>query len=144
MSIEDREIYAELKDLEDFGCFLIPESWYKEFNIEKPKEETISEFMRSGYTAKCAYKYKNLPPIIHSVPQDNGRLAVVPEIFIPELSVTQRPFILAEGEPFPSILPGLRVLNLKDEEVQAESLDQKQIEQECEQLEQTLPLDPQQ
>ena len=69
---DDETMYSLMKDLDDFDCFPIPETWYKRFGI-KPREAVgPREFIESGYTLKCAYGPKDLPPVIVDKPQRDG------------------------------------------------------------------------
>lgn len=107
MSVEERALYAELKELPDFANYPIPLSWHKEFNIPLPKVCSLPDFIKSGYTTKIAFEPKNLPPLIINKPQQNGKLAVVPHFDVPEVITTTRPFTIEEGEFFPAVLPSL-------------------------------------
>lgn len=112
MSVEDRALYEEMKDIADFENYPIPESWYREFNIKRKPADSVSEFIKSGYTTEIAFEPKNLPPLIINVPQQDGKLWTVPEFIEPEVSMTVKPFELAEGESFPAVLPGLRAVEV--------------------------------
>lgn len=79
MSVEERQLYQELKELSDFDCFPLPRAWYKEFGIPFPQPLTTSEFMKSNYTSLRQFEPKSLPPLIFNEPQDNGRLLIVPK-----------------------------------------------------------------
>lgn len=101
-------LYNELKDLPDFDCYPIPTHWYKKFGIPPRNPLPVSEYIESNYAMKMAVAPKQLPPIIISEPQQNGKLVVVPDEPLPPVEVVTRPFELKEGEPFPAVLPFIR------------------------------------
>lgn len=88
---DDETMYSLMKDLEDFECFPIPESWFKKFGI-KPREAVgPREFLESGYTLKCAYGPKELSPVIIDTPQRDGiTWPLIEEAPIP-VEVIERP-----------------------------------------------------
>lgn len=129
MSVEERALYAEMKDLPDFLNYPLPQSWYKEFGIPQPTVCSLPDFLKSGYTTRIAFEPKNLPPLIINKPQQNGKLAVVPHFEVPEVSTTTRPFALAEGEDFPAVLPALVIEEAEETALspcQTECLEQKE------------------
>lgn len=106
--IDDETLYNLMKDMPDFACMPIPQSWYKKFGIPPRNPIGVKEYIESGYAMKRAIEKKDLPPLIIDTPQQGGKLA----IFIPEekiqVDVISRPFVLEENTPFPAILPSLR------------------------------------
>jgi hypothetical protein len=105
MSVEDRQLYEEMRQLSDFANYPIPESWYKDFNIQRNPVASVEEFLKSGYTEKIAFQPKNLPPLIINVPQQNGKLVVVPDFDVAEVKTFTRPFDSTQN--FPTVLPAL-------------------------------------
>jgi hypothetical protein len=131
MSVEDRQLYEEMRQLSDFASYPIPESWFKDFNIPRNPVSTVEEFLKSGYTERIAFQPKNLPPLIINEPQQNGKLVVVPDIEVPEVLTITRPFDSTEN--FPTVLPFLT----EERAFLAESL---RCTQDQEHLEQQNPL----
>lgn len=65
----------------------------------------MKEFIASGYTLKCAYAPKDLPPIVIDKPIKDGLLVeVAPPEEIP-VEVVSRPFT---EENVPMVLPSLK------------------------------------
>ncbi len=106
--MDDEVMYDLMKDMPDFDCMPIPQSWYKKFNIPPRNPVTVREYIDSGYAMKRAIEKKDLPPLIIDTPQQGGKLA----IFVPEekvqVDMISRPFVLDPDTPFPAILPSLR------------------------------------
>jgi len=106
--IDDETMYNLMKDMPDFDCFPIPQSWFKKFGIPPRNPVSVREYIESGYAMKRAIEKKDLPPLIIDTPQQEGKLA----IFIPEekvqVEIISRPFVMDENTPFPAILPSLR------------------------------------
>jgi hypothetical protein len=103
MSVEERQMYEEMRELPDFDSYPIPESWYAEFKIPRNPVSTVEEFLKSGYTAKKAFERKNLPPLIIIAPQKNGKLVTVPDFQVPDVKTFTRQFDSSEN--FPTVLP---------------------------------------
>jgi hypothetical protein len=101
---EDKMLLDELKQLPDFSCYVLPATWYRKFNLTPPGPVAPREFMESNYTMKCAVAPKDLPPIIISKPQQNGKLyEMAPEEKV-DVEVRSRPYTLTET---PNTLPSL-------------------------------------
>lgn len=104
---EERQLYEALKQLPDFECFPIPQSWFKKFNIPPRNPMSVREYIHENYAMKMAVAPKDLPPIIIDEPQQGGKLVEVPAVEDIPVEVISRPFEWKEGEPFPAILPSL-------------------------------------
>lgn len=105
---EERELYEALKNLPDFDCFPIPQSWFKKFNIPPRNPVGVREYIHSNYAMNMAVAPKQLPPIIIDEPQQGGKLV---EIAPPEevrVELISKPFEWPEGKPFPAVLPSLK------------------------------------
>lgn len=105
---EERKLYEALKELPDWECFPIPQSWFKKFNIPPRNPIGVREYIHSNYAMEMAVKPKDLPPIIIDEPQQGGKLVEVPKAEEVPIEVVSRPFELPEGKPFPAILPSLK------------------------------------
>jgi len=107
MSITEKEevelLYA-LKQLPDFDCLPLPDSWYDKYKIAKPRAINPREFMESNYAMAIAMAPKDLPPLLIDEPQQNGKLVVVPDEPMPHVEVRSRPFEWDQTKPFPAIL----------------------------------------
>lgn len=104
---EERKLYEALKDLPDFECFPIPQSWFKKFNIPPRNPVSVRDYIHSNYAMNMAVAPKDLPPLIIDKPQQNGKLVeMAPAEEVP-VEVVSRPFDWPEGKPFPAILPSL-------------------------------------
>jgi len=103
--MDEQELYIAMKSLPDFDCWPLPHTWYTKFGIPLPTVIGPKEYMESGYTTKCTYEMKKLPPLILNEPQDGGRLVIVPETVPVEVSTTQVPFDCPGI--FPAVLPSL-------------------------------------
>ena len=105
---EERDLYEALKDLPDFDCFPIPQSWFKKFNIPPRGVVNPREFIESNYTMKMSIAPKDLPPLIINEPQKDGKLfPLIAEEPIP-VELVSRQFELKDGEIFPAVLPFLK------------------------------------
>lgn len=112
---EERQLYEELRKLDDFDSWPIPARWFTAFNIPPRKTISPAEYMRSNYAMKCAFRPKNLPTLVIKEPQQNGKLVVPhPPENIP-VEVIQKPFELTE---IPDVLPTLQIVK---DEVKGES-----------------------
>ena len=105
---EERRLYEAMKDLPDFECFPIPQSWFKRFNIQPRNPVSVKEYIHSNYAMEMSLKPKDLPPIIIDKPQQDGKLVEMVKVDEPVVEVISRPFELKEGEMFPAILPFLK------------------------------------
>lgn len=102
---EDKALLDELRKLPDFSCYVLPATWYKKFGLEPPGPVGPREFIESNYTMKCAIAPKDLPAIVISKPQQDGKLVeMVPPEKI-DVEVRSRPYTLTET---PNILPSLQ------------------------------------
>ena len=93
-----------LKAQPDFDCLPIPAYWFKKYNL--PPREAVGprEFISSNYAMKKANEEKDLPPIIISEPQQNGKLwPVLPPENIP-VEVVSRPFDWDSSKIFPAVI----------------------------------------
>lgn len=128
MSVEERALYEEMRQLPDFSSYPLPLSWIKAFNLPEPTICSVPEFIKSGYTNRRAWEHKTLPPLIINKPQQNGKLVVAPEADKTEVTITSQPFIQKEGELFPVILPSLVIAEDEEKDecpCQTECLEQK-------------------
>jgi hypothetical protein len=103
---EDVAIYEALRDHPEFRNFPLPASWFAKFNIPALEIQTTKEYLNSRYTVKCALAEKDLPPLDICVPQDGGRLCVVPVEEPIKVETIQRPFVHPDG--FLATLPSLQ------------------------------------
>jgi len=107
MSITEKEevelLYA-LKQLPDFDCFPIPESWYKKYHLAPRGVVNPREFMASNYAMDKALEPKDLPPIIIDEPQQDGKLVQFVDEPPPPVELRSRPFEHDPSKPFPAIL----------------------------------------
>ena len=107
MSITEKEevelLYA-LKQLPDFDCFPIPESWFKKYNLAPRGVIAPREFMESNYTMSMAVAPKDLPPLIIDEPQQGGKLVRFVDEPPPPVEVRSRPFEWDNTKPFPAVL----------------------------------------
>jgi len=107
MSITEKEevelLYA-LKQLPDFDCFPIPESWFKKYNLAPRGAIAPREFMESNYTMSMAVAPKDLPPLIFDEPQQGGKLVRFIDEPPPAVEVRSRPFEWDNTKPFPATL----------------------------------------
>jgi hypothetical protein len=104
---EERKLYEALKELPDFDCFPIPQSWFKKFGLPARNPISVREYIHSNYAMEIAAKPKDLPPLIIDEPQQGGKLVEVPAFEEIPVEVVTRPFELPEGKPFPAVLPSL-------------------------------------
>jgi hypothetical protein len=104
----EKELVEALMQLPDFDCLPIPQNWFKKYNIPARGVVNPQEFMESGYTMKLAIATKDLAPLIIDKPQQNGKLVPLVEPEIIPVEVVSRPFVLKEGDSFPSVLPFLK------------------------------------
>ena len=116
-SMTDEELYNAMKDLPDFDCYPIPQSWFKKFNLPVRNPITVREYIESGYAMKMAVAPKDLPTLVINEPQQNGKLVKMVEEEPVKVDLISRPFELKEGEMFPAVLP-----SLKDPELLLQSL----------------------
>ena len=105
ISPDEQSLYDELKQLPDFDCLPIPQTWFKKFGIPPRNPISTREFLESQYTMKCAWSPKDLPPLIINTPQQNGKLVVVPEHEEVTHTIISKPFEMPEV--FPAVLPSL-------------------------------------
>jgi hypothetical protein len=98
---DDTLLYESLKDLPDFDCFPIPNSWFKKFNLPPRNPESVKDFFRSGYTMKCAMAPKDLPPI--EVKNDGIIRNFPPPEPLPKTDVLSRPLEGPIGMTLPSL-----------------------------------------
>lgn len=106
---EEHAIYLSMRDLEDFSCFPLPQTWYKKYNIEQPGLINPREYMESNYALKMQFAKKDLPTITRGPLKDEeGNIRLLPFLDPPKIEVETitRPF-RKEGEFNPDILPGL-------------------------------------
>ena len=101
---EDKALLEQLKQLPDFECYVLPATWYRKFGLEPPAPVDTRSFMESNYTMKCAIAPKDLPPIVISKPQQNGKLVEMAPPEKIDVEVRSRPYTLTET---PNILPSL-------------------------------------
>ena len=95
-TIDEDALYNELKDLPDFLNLPLPARWFKKYNIPPIEAGTTKEFLESGYTLKCMFAPKDLPPLIINEPvrdlSGNIKLAkLLPPEEI-EVKVISRPY----------------------------------------------------
>ena len=102
---DEKHLLEQLKQLPDFSCYVLPASWYRKFDLTPPGPVGPREFIESNYTMKCAVAPKDLPPIVISKPQQDGKLYEMAPPEKIDIEVRTRPFELAE---IPSILPSLQ------------------------------------
>jgi hypothetical protein len=102
---EERMLLEELRKLPDFSCYVLPASWYKKFDLTPPGPVGPREFIESNYTMKCAVAPKDLPAIVISKPQQDGKLYEMAPPEKIDVEVRSRPYTLTET---PSILPSLQ------------------------------------
>lgn len=105
---EERQLYEALKQLPDFECFPIPQSWFKKFNIPPRNPVPVREYIHSNYAMNMAVAPKDLPPIIIDEPQQGGKLVEVAPPEEVRVELVSKPFDWPEGKPFPAVLPSLR------------------------------------
>lgn len=95
-TIDEDALYNQLKDLPDFLNLPLPARWFKKYNIPPIEAGTTKEFLESGYTLKCMFAPKDLPPIIINEPvrdlSGNIKLAVVHEPEKIDVQVISRPY----------------------------------------------------
>jgi hypothetical protein len=104
LQMDEQKLLDELKQLPDFSCYVLPATWYKKFGLTPPGPVAPREFMESNYTMKCAIAPKDLPTLIISKPQQDGKLYdMFPEEKV-DVEVRNRPYTLTET---PNILPSL-------------------------------------
>lgn len=103
----DEEMYAMMKDMPDFECMPIPQSWFKKFHIPPRNPVPVREYIHSNYAVVMAQKRKDLPLLSIDEPQQNGKLLdfVPPEEI--KVEVISRPFVMPENGRFPDVLPSL-------------------------------------
>ena len=102
---EDKALLDELRKLPDFECYVLPATWYRKYGLTPPSAVAPREFMESNYTMKCAVAPKDLPPIVISKPQKDGKLyEMAPEEKV-DVEVRSRPYTLTET---PNTLPSLQ------------------------------------
>jgi len=123
VSQEEIDLYTLLKDLPDFDCYPIPETWYKRFDIPPRDPTSLREFLASGYSMKCATEMKDLPMLRINKPQQNGKLAVVPDFEPIHVETVTKPFEIKQGDEFPHVLPSLLTEQSSAIEPQVESHD---------------------
>lgn len=102
---EDKTLLDELRKLPDFQNYVLPASWYKKFELTPPGPVGPKEFIESNYTMKCAVAPKDLPPIVISKPQQNGKLVEMAPPEKIDIEVRTRPYTLTQT---PNILPSLQ------------------------------------
>jgi hypothetical protein len=95
-SIDEDTLYNQLKDLPDFLNLPLPARWFKKYNIPPIEAGSVKEFIDSGYTFKCMFAPKDLPPLIINEPvrdlSGNIKLAVVHEPEKIDVQVISRPY----------------------------------------------------
>jgi len=101
---EDKALLEQLKQLPDFECYVLPATWYRKFGLTPPAPVDPRSFMESNYTMKCAIAPKDLPPIVISKPQQNGKLVEMAPPEKIDIEVRSRPYTLTET---PNTLPSL-------------------------------------
>jgi hypothetical protein len=101
---EEVELLYALKQLPDFDCLPIPDTWFKKYNLAPRGVIAPREFMESNYTMSMAVAPKDLPPIIIDEPQQNGKLVQFVDEPPPEVELRSRPFEWDQSKPFPAIL----------------------------------------
>jgi hypothetical protein len=121
VNIDEDALYNELKNSPDFDCMPLPARWFKKYNIPARTTPTTREFLESGYTLMRAVEHKDLPPIIHDEPQQNGKLAVPHAFEEIKVDVVSRPFEWDSSKPFPSVLPMLKELPVPEEDIKSSS-----------------------
>lgn len=93
---EEHDLYLAMKDLPDFLSFPIPAKWFKKYNIPNIEAGSTKEFLESGYTMKCMFAPKDLPPLIINEPQrdlsGNIKLVKMVEDEPIEVKVISRPY----------------------------------------------------
>ncbi len=93
---EEHELYLAMKELPDFRSFPIPAKWFKKYNIPPIEAGSTKEFIESGYTVKCMFAPKDLPPLIINEPQrdlsGNIKLVKLVEDEPIEVKVISRPY----------------------------------------------------
>jgi hypothetical protein len=106
---EEHAIYLSMRELEDFSCFPLPQTWYKKYGIEQPGLINPREYMESNYALKMQFAKKDLPTITRGPLKDEeGNIRLLPFLDPPKIEVETitRPF-RKEGDFNPDILPGL-------------------------------------
>jgi hypothetical protein len=101
---EEVELLYALKQLPDFDCLPIPDTWFKKYNLAPRGTIAPREFMESNYTMSMAIAPKDLPPLIIDEPQQNGKLVRFMEVPEVPVEVRSRPFDWDQSKPFPAIL----------------------------------------
>jgi hypothetical protein len=104
----DYTLYQKLRKLPDFDCLVLPHSWYEKFKIPMPQAITPAEFINSGYSLRCAYAPKDLPPIRITEPQRDGFIYDVPkpeEIKVDEATVRMLEDAVTGGEQTAEVMP---------------------------------------
>ena len=94
--IDEDALYNSLKDLPDFLNLPLPARWFKKYNIPPIEAGSVKEFIDSGYTLKCMFAPKDLPPLFINEPvrdlSGNIKLAVVHEPEKIDVQVISRPY----------------------------------------------------
>lgn len=126
----DEELYAMMKDMPDFECMPIPQSWFAKFNIPPRNPVPVREYIHSNYAVVMAQKPKDLPPLYIDEPQKDGKLY---EFVPPEevkVEVISRPFDMPKNGRFPDVLPSLTETPVedaqKDESHHCKSIEERQ------------------
>lgn len=102
---DEKALLDELRKLPDFQNYVLPASWYKKFELTPPGPVGPREFIESNYTMKCAVAPKDLPPIVISKPQQDGKVFEMAPPEKIDIEVRNCPFELAE---IPNVLPSLQ------------------------------------
>lgn len=113
----DDEMYNAMKDMPDFECMPIPAEWFKKYHIPIREAVAPKEFIESNYTIARAVEVKDLPPIIIDDPQRDGALVEVPKEEEIPVEVICRPFEWDSSKPFPAVLPALKEMEEKEQDL---------------------------
>jgi hypothetical protein len=116
MEIDEDALYNQLKEQPDFDCLPIPATWFAKYNIPARTTPTTKDFLESGYTLMRATEQKDLPPIIHDEPQQNGKLVESQPFEEIKVDVVSRAFEWDSSKPFPATLPMLKELPIPEED----------------------------
>lgn len=101
---EEVELLYALKQLPDFDCLPIPDTWFKKYNLAPRGVIAPREFMESNYTMSMAIAPKDLPPLIFDEPQQGGKLVRFIDEPPPSVELRSRPFEHDPSKPFPAVL----------------------------------------
>lgn len=101
---EEVELLYALKQLPDFECLPLPACWFEKYKLAPRKAVGPKEYIEANHAMKMAVAPKDLPPIIIDKPQQGGKLVPLAPFESVPIEVRSRPFVLAEGTPFPAVI----------------------------------------